>query len=56
MPDTLARFFQELAAAHTRAYAVEIFENADWVFVGMKPQERERAYERVTNIIHEKPE
>ena len=50
----LARLFQEVASALTRADAEAIVAAADWVFVNMPPRERERAYERLASIIQEK--
>lgn len=56
MSDSLTRLFQELAAAPTRRDAESIFFNADWIFVGMDPAEREIAYAKIDDVIREKPE
>jgi hypothetical protein len=56
MSDDLIRLVQELAAAPTRAEATRISESADWLFIDMDPREREAAYARIEDIIHEKPE
>jgi hypothetical protein len=52
----LARFFEELSAADTRAAAEDIFDNSGWLFIGVDPAEREKAYARAEDIIREKPE
>ena len=56
MSDRLAQLLQELAAAPTRRDAESIFFNADWIFVGMAPAEREIAYAKIDDVIREKPE
>lgn len=52
----VTRLLQEISAAPTRAEAVTIFENADWVFVDMHPRKREATYAKIQDAIAEKPE
>lgn len=50
------RLIAEIAAATTRHDANEIFYASDWLFVRMHPDEREAAYEKIDDLIREKPE
>jgi hypothetical protein len=52
----IGRLVEEVAAARTRKEAADIFESADWIFVGMDPREREARYAEIEDIIKEKPE
>jgi len=52
----LTRFFDELRAAPTRGAARDVFECADWLFVGMVPKARAAAYEKIEDIIKGKPD
>ena len=52
----LTRLRRELAAAPTRVEARAIFENADWIFVGMEPEARADLYAEIEDIIAEKSE
>jgi hypothetical protein len=54
--DDWRRFWQELAAAPTRAAAVDVFENHDRLFLGLNCAEREQRYAAVEDIVREKPD
>jgi hypothetical protein len=54
--DTWRRFWQELAAAPTRAAAVDVFESHDRLFLGLNCAEREQRYAAVEDIVREKPD
>jgi hypothetical protein len=51
----LARLFQEMAAAPTRAEATSVLQGANWL-ADLPPRPREAAYERAFSIIAEKTE
>jgi hypothetical protein len=52
----LTRLYQELAAARTRAEAIEVLRHGKIEFAGMHHRMREKIYEKIADIIAEKEE